>query len=90
MPVTDYHPELDAFPLLVIDYHCKFQMLLGMLQWMLTIGKPELCQVFSSLSRFGAFPREVYLDLAVRYVVMLKLLSTRKLILNQGQCSSTE
>ena len=41
-------------------------MLLGMLQWMVTIGKPELCQLVSSLNRFGACPREGHLDLAIR------------------------
>ena len=66
MPVTEWHPELDNTPLLGIDDHRKFQMLLGMLQWMVTIGRSELCQVFSSLTLFGVCPREVHLDLVVR------------------------
>ena len=41
-------------------------MLLGMLQWMVTIGRPELYQLVTSLNRFGACPREGHLDLAVR------------------------
>ena len=65
MPVTDYHPELDHTPLLGIDDHCKFQMLLGMLQWRVTIDKPELCQAISSLNHFEACLREGHLDLPV-------------------------
>ena len=66
LPVEDCHPEMDTSPLLALDDHRKFQMLLGMLQWMVTIGRPELCTLVSSLNRFGAAPREYHLDLAVR------------------------
>ena len=38
IPVTDHHLELDATPLLGIDYNRKFQMFLGLMQWMVTIG----------------------------------------------------
>ena len=31
IPVTDCHPELDESPLLELDDHRKYQMLLGML-----------------------------------------------------------
>ena len=53
MPVTDCHPKLDTSPLL------------DMLQCVLTIGKPEISQLFSSLNHFGACSREGHLDLAV-------------------------
>ena len=66
MPVTDYHSELDVTSLLRIDDHCKFQMFLVMMQLMVIIEKIELCQVVLSLNRFGACPREVYLELTVR------------------------
>lgn len=65
LPVGDYHPELDTSALLDLNDHRIFQMLLGMLQWMVTIGKLELCQLVSCLNRFGACPREAHLDLAV-------------------------
>ena len=66
MPVTDCHPELDDTPLLGIDDHRKFQMLLGMLQWMMTTSKPKFYQAVSSLNRFRVCPREGHLDLSVR------------------------
>ena len=75
LPKEDCHPEMDESPLLDLDGHRKFQMLLGMLQWMVTIGRPDLCNLVSSLNRFGACPREYHLDLAVRafgYVKQVK------------------
>ena len=65
MPITHCHPELNTSPLMGLDDHRKYQILLGMLQWMVTIGKPELYQLVSSLNRFGKFPRKGYLDLDV-------------------------
>ena len=70
MPVTDFHPELDATLLLGIDDHRKFQMLLRMMRLMVTIGKPELCQAVISLNRFGACSREGHLDLTLRCFFM--------------------
>ena len=72
LPVTDCHPEVDTSPLLGLEDHRKFQMLLGMLQWLVTICCPDLCCLVSSLNRFGACPREKHLDLAVRAFGYLK------------------
>ena len=46
LPVTDCHPEMDESPLLGLDDHRKFQMLLGILQLMVILGRPELYQLF--------------------------------------------
>ena len=37
LPVTDCYPELDEYPLLGLDDHRKFQMILGMLQCLVMI-----------------------------------------------------
>ena len=66
MPVTECYHELDKTYLLELDDHRKYQMMLGMLQCMVTIGRPEVYQVVSILDRFGSFPREGHLDLLVR------------------------
>ena len=47
-------------------------MLLGMLQCLVTISRPDLCNLVSSLNRFGACPREFHLDLVVRTFGCLK------------------
>ena len=65
IPVTNCHPELDTSQLYLDDHH-KYQMFLGILQQMLTIGKPVISQLVSFLNRFGACPREGHLDLAIQ------------------------
>ena len=82
IPVTDCHPELDGTPLLGIDDHRKFQMLLGMLQWMVTISNPELFQAVSSLNRFGACPCEGHLDLAVKCFSYVKTTINKKITID--------
>ena len=72
LPSADCHPEMDTSPLLDLDGHRKFQMVLGMLQWLMSIGRPDLSQVVASLNRFGAAPREGHLDLAIRVFGYIK------------------
>ena len=57
---------MDKFPLLCLYDHRKFQTLLEMLQCMVTLGRPEIYQLVTSLNRFGACSREGHLDLVVR------------------------
>ena len=40
-------------------------MVLGMLQWLMSIGRPDLSQVVASLNRFGTAPRAGHLKLAL-------------------------
>ena len=37
LPITDCDPEVDTSPLFGLEDHRKYQMLLGMLQWLVTI-----------------------------------------------------
>ena len=47
------------------DHRC-YQMLLGMLQWLITIGKPELCPAVACFNRFAASPRCQHLELTLQ------------------------
>ena len=75
LPVDDRHPELDKSPLLGSNDHRKLQMLLDILQCMVTVGKPKLSATVASLNRFGVFPRERNLQLAVRVCGYIKTVS---------------
>ena len=57
-------------------------MLLGMLQWLVTISRPDLCHLVSSLNRFGACPRETHLDLAVRAFGYLKQVPNQQICID--------
>ena len=47
-------------------------MLIGMIQWLVFIGKPDLCHALTSLNRFGACLREYHLELTVHIFGYLK------------------
>lgn len=64
--------ELDVSPLLGEYDHRLYQMLIGMAQWLVTIGRPDICFSVSSLSRFNACPREMHLSLALHIYGSLK------------------
>ena len=44
------------------DEHRKFQMLLGMLNWIVSIGRFDVAYATASLSRFSACPRKGHLE----------------------------
>ena len=66
-------PGIDTSPLLDLAGHGKFQMLIHMLQWLVTIGRSDLCHALTSLNRFGACSREYHLDLAMHIFRYLKM-----------------
>lgn len=57
---------MNVSPLLDLDDHCKYQMLLGILQWFVIGSNPKLCTFIYSLKQFGSGPREYHLDLDVQ------------------------
>jgi Reverse transcriptase (RNA-dependent DNA polymerase). len=66
LPASDSeggHPETDTSPLLDTAGHRQYQHLLGMLQWLVTIGHPDLCHAVASLNRFSSCPCEQHLQL---------------------------
>jgi hypothetical protein len=70
LPASDSeggHPETDTPPLLDTDGHHQYQHqhLLGMLQWLVTIGCPDLCHAVASLNCFKACPYEQHLQLVL-------------------------
>ena len=80
--LTDCHPELDDSPPLDTERHRHFQMLLGMGQWVCTIGRPDIAHAMASLSRFNAGPREGHLKLAFRVWGYLKKYPTKSIALD--------
>ena len=59
------HPELDKSKHLDDDEHTKYQMLIGMLNWIVTIGRIDIAFAVSSLSRFIACPRQGHMGRAL-------------------------
>jgi hypothetical protein len=76
------HPELDDSPLLNDDKHRKYQMIIGMLNWVVTIGRLDVAFSTSSLSRFTACPREGHLDRSLHVFGYLKKRPNRRIVVD--------
>lgn len=63
---TSLEPEMDESDYLDVDGHRKFQQLIGIAQWLVTIGRIDLNFATCSLSRFSAAPRKNHLKEAER------------------------
>jgi len=77
--VAGDHPELDESKHLDDDEHTKYQILIGMLNWIVTIGRIDIAFAVSSLSRFIACPRQGYMDRALYVFGYLKECSNRRI-----------
>jgi hypothetical protein len=69
---TGDHPKMDTSKPLNDEGHRRYQMLIGMLAWVITIGRIDVAHVTSSLSRFTACPRQGHLEQLLRVFGYLK------------------
>ena len=60
------HPEEDTSVLLDDEVHKKYQMLIGMLNWIVCIGGTDVAFETASFLCFMAFPRKGNLDRVLR------------------------
>jgi hypothetical protein len=60
------HPENDDTDLLNEKEHRAYQRLVGILQWMVSLGRFDICYAVSSLSRFNSAPRKGHMQRAIR------------------------
>ncbi len=77
--VSGDHLELDESKHLNDEEHTKFQMLIGMLNWIVTIGRIDIAFAVSSLSRFIACPRQGHIDRALYVFGYLKKYPNRRI-----------
>jgi hypothetical protein len=69
---TSDHPEEDESPLLNNQLHRQYQSMIGMAQWLVTLGRIDVCYAVSSLRRFCAAPREGHYKRVLRLWGYLK------------------
>lgn len=80
--VNGDHPEMDDSQILSGDMHQKYQMLVGILNWIVALGRLDICFATSSLSRFVACPRQGHLDRALYVFGYLKKRPNRRYIVD--------
>jgi hypothetical protein len=73
---------MDTTALLNDDEHRKYQMLLGMLNWVVTIGRFDIAHATSSLARFSSCPRKGHLERALRVFGYLKKRNNRRIVID--------
>ena len=76
------HPEEDASALLDEVEHQRYQMLIGMLNWIVCIGRIDVAFSTSSLSRFTASPRKGHYDRAIRIFGYLKKYRNKRIVVD--------
>jgi hypothetical protein len=76
------HPEMDTSAVLNDDEHRKFQMLIGMLNWIVSIGRFDVAHATSSLARFTSCPRKGHLDRALLVFGYLKNRDNRRIVVD--------
>jgi hypothetical protein len=79
------HPEEDTSDLLDNEMHREYQSLIGMLQWIVSICRADICYAVSSLSRFCAAPREGHLSCALRVWGYLNKYPNRSININHDK-----
>lgn len=88
-PIPDkVHPEIDESDLLDDTGTNKFQVLIGMAQWALTIGRFDISYAVSSLSRFNTNPRQNHLILALHLFGYLKRFPNRHTVIDSSPLSA--
>ena len=75
-------PELDQSNLLQEAGIRKYQMLIGMAQWAVTIGRLDIAFAVLSLSRFSAAPCAHHLELALHLFGYLKKHPSHRIVLD--------
>ena len=59
---TSYQPELDVTDELIPTDSAYYQSLVGMLMWMVELGRVDMCLEVSMLSSHLAMPRQGHLE----------------------------
>lgn len=58
----DYHPEIDESEFLDDDGVSKFRMMVGSLNWLVVLGRYDLCHATSTMARYANAPREGHMN----------------------------
>ena len=76
------HPECDTTPFLNSQDHRHYQMLIGMLNWAVTVGRFDIAHSTSTMAKFTAAPREGHLELVLRIFGYLRKRPNRRIVVD--------
>ena len=76
----DYHPELDQSEPLDPECSLFYQHLIGVMRWMVELGRIDIATEVSLLSSHLAYPREGHLETALHIMSYLRQKHNTRLI----------
>jgi hypothetical protein len=75
-----YHPELDDSSHLSEDMHAKYRMMVGTLNWLVTLGRWDVHYAAQTFARYSQAPRQGHIDALRRVFGYLKHFPKRSTI----------
>ena len=80
--LSGWKPELDVTPLLSDEDACYYQQQIGVMRWMVDLGRIDICTECSKLAAFSAAPRHGHLAVIFHVFAHLKAHQRSKLVLD--------
>ena len=77
---TSYRPELDVSPELTPRDSAYYQSLIGILQWIVKLGRIDICLEVSMMSSHLAMPRKGHLDQVLHIFAYLRKYHNTELV----------
>ena len=77
---TSYHPELDVSPELESDDASYYQSLIGILRWIVELGRVDICLECLMMSSHLALPREGHMHQVFHIFAYLKKYHNTELV----------
>ncbi|HEY9297802.1 MAG TPA: reverse transcriptase domain-containing protein, partial [Phormidium sp.] len=81
----DYHAELDETPLVPSEKISLYQSLLGSANWVITLGRFDICYAINTLSRYAMAPREGHMKAMMRVFGYLRQRPKGKILVDVGE-----
>ena len=78
--VTSYRPEMDVSPALSTQEASYYQSLVGILRWIVELGRVDICLEVSMMSSHLALPREGHLEALLHIFSYLKKYHNTELV----------
>ena len=78
----DYQPDLDTTPVLIHPEASYYQSIIGVLRWIIELGRIDIATEVSMLSSYLTMPREGHLEAAINVMAYLKLHHNARLVLD--------
>lgn len=78
----EVHLELDQSPLLSVTQHQQYQQMIGILNWIVALGRMDIAYATASLARFVAAPRQTHLQHAKYVFGYLKKCPNKRMIVD--------